>query len=110
MYTCNHLIHGNIKILHLHLRIAKRKANCEGDKFTPSFSVGDHKINEKKGEVVNGDKVYFGSDPKEEKIPYLKSPFELPKEVEDKPPLVECELGNLKEKNLMQTDGYSSEF
>ena len=41
----------------------KRKATCEGDKFTPSFPVGDHTISEKKGEGVNGDnmvKEYFG--------------------------------------------------
>ena len=28
--------------------------------------------------------------------------------MEDKPPLARCELGNLKEKNLMQREGYSS--
>ena len=45
----------------------KRKANCEGDKFTPSFLVGDHTISAKKGEGVNGDKMvkeHFGSYPK----------------------------------------------
>ena len=42
----------------------KMKDNCEGDEFTPSFSVGDHKINAQKGDVVNGDKEYFGSDTK----------------------------------------------
>ena len=45
----------------------KRKANCEGDKFTPSFLVGDHTIIAKKGEgfnVYNMVKEYFGSDPK----------------------------------------------
>ena len=45
----------------------KRKATCEGDKFTPSFPVGDHTISEKKGDIVNGNnmvKEYFGSDPK----------------------------------------------
>ena len=39
-----------------------RKANCEGDKFTPSFFVVDHRISENKGEGVNGDnmvKEYF---------------------------------------------------
>ena len=47
----------------------KRKANCEGDKFTPSFFVVDQTINANKGEGVNGDNMvneYFGSDPKEE--------------------------------------------
>ena len=46
----------------------KRKANCEGDNFTPIFMVGDHTINAKKGEGVNGDNMvneYFGSYPKE---------------------------------------------
>ena len=41
----------------------KRKANCEGDKFTPSFSIVDHTISATKGEGVNGDnmvKKYFG--------------------------------------------------
>ena len=49
----------------------KRKANCEGDKFSPSFPVGDHTISEQKGDIVNGDnmvKEYFGSDPKEQEI------------------------------------------
>ena len=35
----------------------KIKANCERDKFTPSFSVGDHKISAKKGEVIKGDNM-----------------------------------------------------
>ena len=35
----------------------KRKANCERDKFTPRFSVGDHKISAKKGEVIKGDNM-----------------------------------------------------
>ena len=46
----------------------KRNTTCEGDKFTPSFPVGDHTISEKKGDIVNGDnmvKEYFVSDPKE---------------------------------------------
>ena len=30
--------------------------------------------------------------------------------MEDKPPLVRCELGNLKEKNLVQRDAHGSEF
>ena len=40
------------------------KDNSEGDEFTPIFSVGDHKIIAKEGDVFNGDKTYFGSDPK----------------------------------------------
>ena len=43
----------------------KRKANCEGDKFTPSFSIVDHTISANKGDIVNDDnmvKEYFGSD------------------------------------------------
>ena len=66
----------------------KRKTTCEGDKFTPSFLVGDHTISEKKGDIVNGDnmvKEYFGSDPKEQEISYLNSSFEFPNEVEDNP-------------------------
>ena len=46
----------------------KRKANYEGDNFTPSFSVGDHTISAKKGDIVNDNKMvkeYFGSYPKE---------------------------------------------
>ena len=46
---------------------SKRKAKYEGDKFTPSFSVGDHTISAKKGEGVNGYNVvkeYFVSYPK----------------------------------------------
>ena len=49
----------------------KRKATCEGDKFTPSFPIGVHTFNEKKGDIFNGDnmvKEYFGSYPKEEEI------------------------------------------
>ena len=38
------------------------KDNREGDEFTLIFSVGDHKIIAKEGDVVNGDKEYFGSD------------------------------------------------
>ena len=66
----------------------KRKDNYEGDKFTPSFFVGDHTINAKKGEGVNGDKMekeYFGSDPREERISDQNSSFEFPNEVEDNP-------------------------
>ena len=47
----------------------KRKSNCEGDKFTPSFPIGDHTIRAKKSEGVNGDKMVnesFESDIKEE--------------------------------------------
>ena len=47
----------------------KMKANCEVDKFTPIFLVGDHTISAKKGDIVNEDnmvKEYFVSDPKEE--------------------------------------------
>ena len=42
----------------------KMKDNCEGDEFNPSFSVHDHKIIAKEGDVVNGDKEYFVSYPK----------------------------------------------
>ena len=45
----------------------KRKANCEGDKFTHIFPIGDHTISAKKGDIVNDDnmvKEYFGSDQK----------------------------------------------
>ena len=87
----------------------KRKATCEGDKFTPSFPVGDHTISEKKGDIVNGDnmvKEYFGSDPKEQEISDLNSSFELPNEVEGRPPPVGSELGNLREKNSIQRDAH----
>ena len=90
----------------------KRKTTCEGDKFTHSFPVGDHTISEKKGDIVNGNnmvKEYFGSDPKEQEISDLNSSFELRNEVEGKPPPARYELGNLKEKNLMQREGHSSE-
>ena len=40
------------------------KDNCEGDEFTPSFSLGDHKSIEKECYVVNDDKAYLGSYPK----------------------------------------------
>ena len=43
----------------------KMKAHCEGEEFTPSFSVGDPKISEKKANVFNYDNGTFGSDPKE---------------------------------------------
>ena len=86
----------------------KMKDNCEGDEFTPSFFVGDHKIIANDNNVVNGVNTYFGSDPKEEHISDLKSLYELPNEVEDKPPLARCELGKSKKKNLMQRDEHSS--
>ena len=35
----------------------KRKANCEGDKFTPSFSIVDHTISANKGEGIDGDNM-----------------------------------------------------
>ena len=34
----------------------KMKDNCEGDEFTPSLSIGEHKIGTMQGDVVNGDK------------------------------------------------------
>ena len=40
----------------------------------------------------------------------MNSSVELPDEVEDKPPLAVCELGNMKEKNLMQRDVHRSYF
>ena len=86
------------------------KDNCEGDESTPSLPISEPKINTEEGEVVTNDKGYFGSYPKEEKVSDLKSLSEFPKEVEDKPPPIGCELGNLKEKNMMQRDGHSSEF
>ena len=91
----------------LSFKDCKRKANCEGDKFSPIFPVGDHTISAKKGDISNDDnmvKEYFGSDPKEEEISDLNSLFEFPNEVEDKPPLARCELGNLKDKNLVQRE------
>ena len=77
------------------------KDNCEGDEFTFGFFVGDRKIIAKEDDVVNGDKEYFGSDPNKEHISYVKSSFQLPNEVEDKPPPIGCELENLKEE-IMQ--------
>ena len=41
------------------------KDNCERDEFTPSLCVGEQKIGTHSCDVVNGDKEYFGSDPKE---------------------------------------------
>ena len=41
----------------------RRKANCEGDKFSPIFPVGDHTISAKKGAIFNDDNMveeYFG--------------------------------------------------
>ena len=40
----------------------------------------------------------------------MKSSFEFPHEVEDKPPPAGCELGNMKENNLMQREEHSSYF
>ena len=37
----------------------KRKANCEGNEFSPSFFVGEHQISAKEGDVVHNDKVDF---------------------------------------------------
>ena len=85
------------------------KNNCERDEFTPSLSAREQIICEKQCDVVNGDKGSLGLDPKEEQISYFNSSSELPKEVEDKPPPAGCELGNLKEKNMMQREGHSSE-
>ena len=90
----------------------KKATSCEGDKFTPSSHISDHIISENKGDIVNGDnmvKTYFGSDPKEQEISDLNSSFELCNEVEGKPPPARYELGNLKEKNLMQREGHNSE-
>ena len=39
----------------------KMKDNCERDEFTPSLSVGEHKIHAKQGDFVNGDNGSFGS-------------------------------------------------
>ena len=86
------------------------KGNGEGKKITPSFFVGEHQINAKEGDVVHDDKVYFVSHPKQEQISDRKSSFELSNEVEDKLPPTGCELGKLKEKNLMQRDEHISEF
>ena len=72
--------------------------------------VGDHKIIAKEFDVFNGDKVSFDLYPKEEHISYLKSSFELPNEVEDKPPPSGCELGNLKEKHMMQREEHNLDF
>ena len=85
------------------------KENYEGDEFTSSFFVGDHKILAKEDGVFNGDKEYFGSDPNEEHRSNMKSLFELPNEVEDKPPPVGCELEKLKEE-LMQRNENNSYF
>ena len=40
------------------------KDNGEGKEFTPSLSVGEHKINAEESDVVNYHKVYFGLYPK----------------------------------------------
>ena len=85
----------------------KMKDNCEGDELTSSLSIGDRKIIAKDDDVVNGDKGNFISCPKEEDKSYLESSFELPNEVEDKPPQVGCELENLNEE-IMQRDVHNS--
>ena len=36
------------------------KDNCKRYEFTPSLSVGKQKIGGMQGDVVNGDKGYFG--------------------------------------------------
>ena len=54
-------------------------------------------------------KEYFGLDPKEQEISDLNSSFELHNEVEGKPPSARCELGNLRDENMMQREGHSSE-
>ena len=41
------------------------KDRGEGKEFTPSYPVGEPKINVEEGEVVNDDKGYFGSYTKE---------------------------------------------
>ena len=40
----------------------------------------------------------------------INSSFEFHNEVEGKPPPARCELGNLKEKNMMQRDENKSDF
>ena len=40
----------------------------------------------------------------------LKSSIELPNEVEYKPPPAVCEVENLKETNMMQSDAHNSDF
>ena len=77
--------------------------------ITSSFFVGDLKIIAKEDDVVNGDKEYFGSDPKEEHRSDLKPLFELHNEVEDTPTLVGCELENLVEE-IMQRDVHNSDL
>ena len=79
-----------------------------GDEFTPSLSVSEPKINAEEGDIVNDDKGY--SDPKEECISDLISSYEIPNEVEDKPPPARCELGKLREKNLVQREEHISEY
>ena len=86
------------------------KDNVEGKEFSPSFFVGEHQINEKEVDFFHDEKVPFGSYPKEECKSDLKSSFELPTEVVDNPPPTGCELGNMKEENLMKREEHSSEF
>ena len=73
------------------------KDNCEGDEFTHNFSVRDHKIIAKEGDVVNGDKKYFGSDTKDNQKSYLQLELEFHNEEEDKVTLLGCEPENLVE-------------
>ena len=84
------------------------KDNCEGGEFTSSFSFDGHKIFAKEFDIVYGANKYFVSNPKKYQISGLKSSSELRNEVEDKPPPAGCELGKLKEKNLMQRDEHNS--
>ena len=86
------------------------KDNCEGNEFAPSFSISEPKINAEEGDIVNYDKGSFGSEPKEENRSDLISSSKLPNEVEDKPLPARCEIGNLKEKHLVQRDAKSYEF
>ena len=85
------------------------KDNGEVNEFTSSISFDDHQIIVEEVDVINDDKGYFGSDTKEH-ISYLKSSVEIPNSVEEKPPPNVCELGNMKEKNLVQRDAHHSDF
>ena len=74
-------------------------------------SASHYKIIAKEDDVSNDDTVYFGSDPKGEHRSDMKSLFEIPNEVEYKPPPAGCELGNLKGiKNMMQRDAHCPDF
>ena len=80
----------------------KVKDNCEEDEFAHSLSVSETKINVQQGDTVNDDNGSFGLDIIKEHISDMISSSKIPNEVEDKPPPVGCELGKLKEKNMMQ--------